>query len=537
MSLPALAPDASPEFVDPGSCRAWIEDLPLANVGAAQSQFLAQLEELNRFPTSAANRLAILETLREAVNFVQIEQAKRFTSRPLPMAPAESEAFEATRGLWREMQLGYLRCQEAALGGDTAMRAQAALVSQRLLAYIGLGMFHHYRAYREVPASDWGALNSAYARAEALGVAEEPVKDFLNRDVQDTSARIAFARAVLMGLANPHELAQRQITFVAYLLERWASKLEVSRQAVDEGEGVSPLVVDLEGEGCPVRAAPAGESGPGRRILDARKLAKSLRNRVALLRKGESPAKLGLGEDCVQPSCEQLLVFLYRQWCQAKPGRALERRGATGQAQVCSEFGAVYYHVSGRAFRPPGGGAELTQMQSQMMETLGRVSTRHDDSFREAQGFVLEQWQIVEESAQGLRLVRPAATRGRRYGHGQLIAVRPADAKQFILGQVRWLTMAANGDLHAGVRLLPGLAAGVAARATGLNMQGEKHVPALTLSAVPALKAPQTLLVPPGWYKPKRVIELLQDESTFRVRLTEALERGTDFERVAYEKV
>ena len=38
---------------------------------------------------------------------------------------------------------------------------------------------------------------------------------------------------------------------------------------------------------------------------------------VALLRKGESPARLGLGEDCAQPSCEQLLVFLYRQWCQA----------------------------------------------------------------------------------------------------------------------------------------------------------------------------------------------------------------------------
>ena len=30
--LPVLAPDASPEFIDADSCKAWLEDVPLANV-------------------------------------------------------------------------------------------------------------------------------------------------------------------------------------------------------------------------------------------------------------------------------------------------------------------------------------------------------------------------------------------------------------------------------------------------------------------------------------------------------------------------
>src|SRR5260221_11419617 len=150
-----------------------------------------------------------------------------------------------------------------------------------------------------------------------------------------------------MGLCNPNELAQRQLTFVAYLLERWASKLEVEAKPVDEGEGVQPLVADLTSDVCPERGASDAREP---RYLDARKLAKSLRNRVALLRKGESPAKLALGEDCVQPSCEQLLVYLYRQWCQAKSARVMERRASSAAAEACSELPGIHYYISGRVF-------------------------------------------------------------------------------------------------------------------------------------------------------------------------------------------
>ena len=532
--LPALAAEATPEFVDPEACKAWLGDVPLANVGAAQSALLAELQEFNRFPTKAANRLAVMEALREAVNFVQIEQAKRFTNRALPMAQAEAAVFADTIELWEQTRLGYLRCLEAALGGDAALRAQAGLICQRLLAYSGLKMFHHYRAYRQVPVREWRSLHEVYAKAEQLEVAQEQVKDYLNRDVHDTSSRIAYARAVLMGMCNPNELAQRQLTFVAFLLERWAVKLEVLRQPPPEDE-IAPLMVDLAGERCPERFENPGVAKMAEpRCLDAGKLAKSLRNRVGLLRKGESPAKLALGEDCVQPSCEQLLVFLYRQWCQPKPPRAADRRRATDTAQACGEMGAIHYYISGSAFRQPGEQKELTQKQRQELATFGRVSTREEDDYSQVRGYVLEQWQLDDESAQGLRMVRRAANRGRRYAHGQLVGAKPGDSKSFTLGQVRWLTQAENGDLYAGVKLLPGLPAAVAVRPTGLNVQNEQYVPALSLTAVAALGSPPALVLPSGWFKPKRVIEVFVD-SPVRARLIELIERGSDFERVAYE--
>jgi hypothetical protein len=534
MKLPQIAADANPDFVDAVTCKEWLQNVPLANVGAAQQYLHYQLDVFNTFGIDAGGRLAVMETLREAVHFVQIEQAKRFTNRALPMTEAEASAFDATIGLWEQMRVGYLHCLQAALEGG-GVRSKAGLICQRALAYAGLKMFHHYRAYREVPASQWGELNQVFGHALELDVAEDAVKDFLNRDIHDTSPRVAFTRAALMGMCNPNELPQRQLTFVAYLLERWGSKIETSEKPVAEEEGVAMLAVDLGGESPPERVDDAGAMKKPL-YLDTRKLAKSLRNRVALLRKGESPAKLALGEDCVQPSCEQVLVFLYRQWCQDKPTRA-ERRAAKLKAQVCNGMPAIHYYVGGEAFKQPTPKAptELTQKQREEIATFGRISTRDQEEYSDAQGYLLEQWQIVDENAQGLRVLRAGDVAGARYAHGQLVAVRPQDAKQFMLAQARWLMAGDGGELHAGLKVLPGVPSPVSVRGTGLNTERDEYVQAIFLSAVQALSAPPTLVLPSGWFKPKRVIEVVSGDTSAKVQLNEVVERGTDFERVAYE--
>ena len=131
-------------------------------------------------------------------------------------------------------------------------------------------------------------------------------------------------------------------------------------------------------------------------------------------------------------------------------------------------------------------------------------------------------------------MLRRAGTTGRRMAHGQLVGVRVADAKSFRLGQVRWLMATGRGDLACGVKLLPGLPLAAAVRGTGLNAVDEKYVQAMALAAVPALNAPATLVLASGWFRPKRVLEAAMHKPQ-RVRLLEVLERGTDFERVAYE--
>ena len=61
----------------------------------------------------------------------------------------------------------------------------------------------------------------------------------------------------------------------------------------------------------------------------------------------------------------------------------------------------------------------------------------------------------------------------------------------------------------------------------------EKCEQALLLPAVAALQPPATLILPAGWYRPKRVIEVHSDKAE-QVLLTGMVERGADFERVSF---
>jgi hypothetical protein len=114
------------------------------------------------------------------------------------------------------------------------------------------------------------------------------------------------------------------------------------------------------------------------------------------------------------------------------------------------------------------------------------------------------------------------------------MAVRPAEGTSFFLGQVRWLTGTAEGELRAGIKLIPGAPAPIALRPTGLNEKTERSLYGLALGAVPALEAPPSLVLPTGSFKPARVFGV-QGEKPSSLRVTALIERGADFERVAYE--
>ena len=203
--------------------------------------------------------------------------------------------------------------------------------------------------------------------------------------------------------------------------------------------------------------------------------------------------------------------------------------------QACAtSIAAIHYYISGRVFRGASDYKELTALQRDEIATFGRVSTRDEEDFSLAQGFLLEHWQFEDESAQGLKMVRRAGNPGKRIAHGQLVGVRPADGKNFQLGQVRWLMATNAGDLRCGVKLLPGVPIAAAVRAIGVNVAEQTYVQAFALAAVPALHAPATLVTAAGWFKPRRVIEAVIHKR-LRVRLLELVERGTDIERLSYE--
>src|SRR2546422_6911742 len=525
---PSVKPRAAPDFTDSSGCAKWLQSLPLINVGPSHVRLLAQLDELNTCSIAPAERLKILELLREPVSFVQKEHSKKFSSRPAPLTKPERQILDSVHALWDALSYGYQHCLKAIAGGASA--TSAALIGQRVLWCTGQKMVAYYQAYQDIGEREWKLLHSVYAFVEDRGVAGTEVAHPAHKGRQTTCTE-TYAQVLLIDLANPGKLTPRQIELISLWLERWTPKVSIGRAPAAAGDGVAPLVIDLSGAAGASRRMPEGDTT---RVLDIHELGSSVRKRIGLLRKGETPAALGLGEDVTAPLAESLLTMLYRRWCEDKQSRAHPRRSASGTAQICVGMAAVHYFVTGRAFAVRGGPQRISQVQHEQIATLGRVATRREDEPGPPPDFAVQTWQIRDESASGLRLARVDPAASSRLTLGQLLGIRLADAKAFLLCAVKWLSVSVEFELRIAVQILPGIPQGAAIRAVGANATPEQYTPAFLLPAVAALQAPGTLGVPAGWFQPEWESPVVP-EGAHQRRLASVVDRGADFERVTFE--
>lgn len=541
LDLPATGTDQPPLFLDLEQCRAWQKALPLTNPGQAQAYLARQLGLLNRFTVAADVRLQMLETLRDTIQFVQAEGAKKFSGKPLPLAEAEQAALDAVHSLWQALATGYLRCLDACLAGDAGVSAQAALVCQRTLAALADDHADQLRAGRQPDSAHWRLAHAAYAGAETLGVAAQAVADGLREGLEPT-ALAAYAEIMLLHTAGLHELTARQQAWVIRWARRWSGKLQALAAPPPEDAPAMPLCADLESE------EPAGfkpQSGPGARWLDTSGLRQSLSKRANLLAEGgeeNTPAKLGLGEDCPQPACGEVLRRVYLRWVKGGIRRRHDRHPFAGSCRFVVGVEAIHYYLSGRqAFQPPGStDHDKLRREREEIATFGRVAPRFKDDHSRNQGFQLESWEIAEDwamldqSSGGLRLVRSLQQPGGRFSIGQLVAVQPAGSSGLLLGMARW-ALVIGDDLAAGIQLFPGRPSPVAVRGTGVMAGKEVYRPGFLLPPVAALNQPASIVLPPGSFKPNRIVEAWASSGTVKVKLRELLERSADFERAATE--
>ena len=528
LDLPPVSPDAEPEFKDASGCAKWLQTVPLINVGPAHTRLLEALDELNVFKVSPAERLKILELLREPVAFVQKEQSKKFSSRPAPLAPPEREVLKAVHALWDAFSTGYQHCAQAII--DKTGNLSVSLVGQRVLWCVGQKIVTYYQAYQDVGEDDWRLLHGVYALVEERGQMKQevPHPDTKGRE---TTCMETYAQVLLLDLANPGKLTPRQIELASLWLERWTKKVSIGRTVADAGEGAGAalLTVDLAGSGGASHRLVEGNSA---RMVDISELRSDLRKRAALLRKGETPGELGLGEDVTPALADSMLVMLHRRWCEDQQARAHPRHGASGTAKMAFGPAGIHYAVTGRGFKVRPSSRPISTKEHMEIATLGRLATRHDDDPVPAPEISLETWQIRDESASGLRLERVDPAGSSRVVLNQLLGIQLADGKPFLLCTIKWLSVSTEFGLRIGVQILPGVPQGIAIKPSGPNA-AEPFAQGFLLPAFAPLQAPETLVTPVGWFKPKREMEIADRPG--RVRLAELIERGADFDRVSFE--
>jgi len=518
-------PASRPVLWDARSCDEWLARTALADSQQACAALLALLDDLDDAPPRHLAYLQILERLREPLVMAQARNAKQFAARPLPLGHLESVAFDHACDLWMALLRACRRLLRAALkGGKPELAPAVPLLCERVIEYTGELVIAHFLARREVGEDLWHWLHEAYGLAEQRQVAHVVIPGAGSRAPSPSTCVAAYARPLLLALIHPYGLPEREIDWACRWTHRWAEKTHLDAG----GEDVRGYWVDPLGASGPVwhDSDPASATI---RHLDVTEVARSINWRLKKLEQGSTPAELGLGRDCARPATDALLRALLGSWTRPPGSRQYPRRAARSAAELACGMAQIHAALGGEVAAEEGHRWEYSRRDADQIHVFPREAASKAHGKHAA---AVEQWETLDESAGGFRLLRRGP--GARVVHRQLIALRPRGARQFILCEVRWLTQGEDRSLALGARALVGLAEPVTVRPSGEDAAKAGPVsPALVLPVARSL--PASLVLPGGWYRSGRLLNVRRGGRTLRVRLTDLIAHGHDFDHVRFE--
>ena len=508
--------------------------IPLTNPQQAEIDLNRFADSLLATPPDGETYFQLLEQARIPIAFVAEELAKRYLNKPLPLGDIEEGFFRQVVSLWLKMARAYAHCAEndSPEDEDEVHARRVAMILHRCIHHTGMALVEHQRARREFPWGLWLDLHGYYASAEEWGIATLPIADPLEPLGRSTHCLAAYISFLLCEMAGCYSLSVRDQA----LVRRWAAYWSplVSLHPVVPGDALPPFVIDLMQDVALRPVADCLQTDHLRR-LDTSRLAMQIGQIRQQLKQRIPPGQLALGDDCTAGQCNRLLEHLSRPWSQARAPRRFKRHATSGITRLCTGFEEMHYFISGKEFEQP---ENVRTYSRREFETLFAFRHREDplqtlQLRKEQLAYNTDAWEVVNQSANGFRLVR--STSGKKMAHGQLLALCPHDGERFILAQTTWLMQEKEGGLIAGIKALPGLPVATAARPiqqAGDDHNGKYHR-AFLLPAIPAVAAEQSLVLPHGWFRSGRIIELFTD-GAWQVKLLRILDDGPDFERISF---
>ena len=174
---------------------------------------------------------------------------------------------------------------------------------------------------------------------------------------------------------------------------------------------------------------------------------------------------------------------------------------------------AAYFRVGGRTFDRQDPLGRLTFQGAQHLQTLGALTDY--DRFKEdaERNWPWERWP-GEHSRRRANLLRRDASRYRWFLE-QVVVVREDEHTR--LGYVTRVAEGGPNEL-----------------ALSIAFTEELPLPALLLSATDDISA--SLVVPPRTFNPGRMLRSMEAGPERKFRLTKIVQRGADFERVAFDE-
>jgi hypothetical protein len=514
LSFPAerTAPPKDLE-IRPKRVLAWIESLPLSQVLDTTRKLTIHLAALNRAKLDLDARLQILEAYRPVCATALDELESTYERAPLPLAPRARESLLLARDLASEMAIGFKIAlvergsRRLPFGG----RKQLPLLLSRAMEYLVAGLVASYKSYTPVPVGTWRELHEIFLHADAEGVGREEA------DADSAAVFDLYGEALLLSLTDPYRLVQGELERIRALSRSWRGAVTLTRTRPPTKPGGHFIVpCDTDRPPKPMLSANDDAGGPNWRLLDTNAVVDKLRARKQAVETGNVSATMA---KAMGPEGMALAGRLMTLWGDP-PKRAFRRNTVEGSVAICVGLRAVGHFVSFEPRMDPRAEAEALRKGI----TMPIMALPTDDA---SQAIPVFEWDVVNESAGGLKVRRMGATQ-QPIGVGEVVGIKFIDRTRWTIGVVRWITLFEEGGMEFGIQFLGSMATPVWVQPTITSSPQAKF--GLLLAVGQDGNEADSLLTPPNTFSDLREFEVDQDGTVSRVRAASLIEKTGRFE-------
>ena len=499
LTVPPIEHTTATGETNPQQVAAWVDALPLAQITQSSRVLCNTLTELNRSRLNADDRLKLLEIYRPALLILLSALAEDYSTATLPLSEKSRESVSLARETLIELGYGYkivLLDKTAKLFGS---KKHLPLLIHRAMSALSALLTLSYQAYVPTPAGVWQELHHLFRHALQEQVHEEPPGEGV-----ECSVGVLYRQAILFALVDPYRLTSREMPKLMELIFHYAPALALA-PASNVPASSALFSLNLDTDKPPKPRAPAEDERDISLdwLIDTSHIVHQIEERLA--RSAQNEAQ-GIAREAEETPINSLLQRLAKLLGNP-PKRVFRRLASQANVELCSGVRAIIHYLT---------------------EAAGSTTNNAP--------FALSEWEIVNQSAGGLKVRSPVGECTATVSMGEVVGVRYKGIPGWSVGMVRWVQNLDDGGVGFGIQML-------APRATPVSIMPALSSttapqPGLLLAAVPAMEQPPSLVALPGTYADGRELIVLQEAGEqMTVHAIKLIEHSTRFELFHFSRI
>ncbi|MFV2060363.1 MAG: hypothetical protein ACC653_06730 [Gammaproteobacteria bacterium] len=533
---------------------AWIETLPMANLGETSRLIYNALVETNQTRYNYHDRTRFLETIQEPLHYITQGMRKHFIGVGFPLPSKSKKIAIATRKIYTEIATGYKisldnMLSSHSLFSDTRL---LTLILHRTMTSLSRELVTSYQVYSPYRKHIWNELHKIYSIAKTKKCHRITVTDADQENSRKSSISDEYKRILLLSLASPYCLRHGEVNKIYTALEQWSELidiLELSKQVYAKGV----FAVDTKSDLPPRYLAinPSDYNTSHFLLISTEQLTNKLRHEIQDSSDVVSTTLVGLDMQR-QDLSHTLLRKLLSYWGHI-PKRAFPRSTKDEQISVAmglnSAHRIIYESATGKNNKRKNQFDEPARFESISVpknaeptgDVWNRVYPNSDatnniiefESVTETtvtekqieEHYSTENWQIVNESAGGY-CIRCKDGCASKVQVGELIGIRRSGdghTWKWGVGVVRWMRFSESSELQLGVRMITPDAAAIGLKITSNEDKKANYHRTLMLPKLQTINQPATLITPPVPYRVGSKAEIKILGKKIEVELTKQL--------------